>query len=142
MVAAFAPEGERKAVVDLSLAGRLVLVVEDEPIIAVDIVHWLRAAGARVSHARTLRDALRKVEEPELSAAVIDHGLSDGDASQICSRLDQRCVPFVVYSGYNHVKGPCSEGTQVSKPVPPIALVEAVTEALLQQGAGRDTPRL
>ena len=94
---------------EFPLAGRPILVVEDEPIIAMEAVQGLRAAGASVSQARTLSDALCKVECPTLSAAVLDHALNDGDASQICDRLDQRNIPFVVYSGYNYVDGPCSE---------------------------------
>jgi DNA-binding response OmpR family regulator len=117
--------------VHLPLAGRAVLVVEDNPIIAMDVVQGLQAAGASVSEARTLSDALCKVECPELSAAVLDHALNDGDASQICDRLDQRCIPFVIYSGYDYVKGPCSEGEHVRKPVPPSVLVTTVVDLLI-----------
>lgn len=119
---------------DLPLAGRLILVVEDEPIIVMDVVQVLQAAGATVSRARTLSDALCKVECPTLSAAVLDHALNGGDASQICERLDQRSIPFVVYSGYDYVEGPCSEGEHVRKPVPPKVLVEAVIGVLRERG--------
>jgi CheY-like chemotaxis protein len=112
--------------VDLPLAGRSILVVEDNAIIAMDVVQGLQAAGASVSEARSLSDALRKAECPSLSAAVLDHALNDGDASQVCDRLDQRCIPFVIYSGYDYVEGPCSEGEHVSKPVPSSVLVDAV----------------
>jgi DNA-binding response OmpR family regulator len=115
---------------DRPLAGRSVLVVEDEPIIAMDILQGLKAAGASVSKAGSLYDALREVERPNLSAAVLDHGLNDGDASQICDRLDKRNIPFVVYSGYNYVEGPCSEGEHVRKPVRPEVLVAAVADLL------------
>ena len=64
-----------------------------------------------------------------------DHALSDGDASQICDRLDQRGIPFVVYSGYDYVEGPCSEGKHVRKPVPPSALVQAVVDVLRKSSA-------
>jgi CheY-like chemotaxis protein len=120
--------------VDLPLAGRSILVVEDEPIIALDVVHCLRAAGASVSQARTVTDALQMVDCPELSAAVLDHGLNDGDATEICDRLDQRNIPFVIYSGYRHVEGPCSEGVHVSKPVLPGVLVQTVANLLRNRG--------
>jgi DNA-binding response OmpR family regulator len=116
--------------VELPLAGRSILVVEDNPIIAMAVVQGLQTAGASVSEARSLRDALRKVECPALSAAVLDHGLNDGDASQICERLDQRNIPFVIYSGYDYIEGPCSEGEHVPKPVPPTVLVDAVVDLL------------
>jgi DNA-binding response OmpR family regulator len=65
-----------------------------------------------------------------LSAAVLDHALNDGDASQICARLDERDIPFVIYSGYDYVEGPCSEGEHVRKPVRPKVLVAAVVNML------------
>ena len=67
---------------ELPLAGRSILVVEDNAIIAMDVVQGLQAAGAPVSEARSLSDALCKVESPTLSAAVLDHALNDGEASQ------------------------------------------------------------
>jgi DNA-binding response OmpR family regulator len=109
-------------------------VVEDNPVMAMDVVHGLQMAGASVSEARSLRDALCEVERPNLSAAVLDHGLNDGDASQICSRLDQRNIPFVVYSGYHHIEGPCSEGEYVRKPVRPEVLVQRVVDLLTERG--------
>jgi DNA-binding response OmpR family regulator len=115
---------------DRPLAGRSILVVEDDPIIAMDVVQGLQAAGASVSAARTLNDALRKVECSSLSAAVLDHALNDGDASRICERLDERNIPFVIYSGYDYVDGPCSEGEHVRKPVRPEVLVATVANVL------------
>jgi DNA-binding response OmpR family regulator len=115
---------------DRPLLGRSILVVEDEPLIAMNVVHELEAAGASVSMARTLRDALVKVEEPDLSAGVLDHALNDGDASQICDRLDARNIPFVICSGYNHVTGPCSEGEHLRKPVRPDVLVGTLVDLL------------
>jgi DNA-binding response OmpR family regulator len=115
---------------DRPLVARSILVVEDEPLIAMDVAQWLETAGASVSVARTLSDALNKVEVPGLSAAVLDHRLRDGDSSQICDRLDARSIPFVVYSGYAKLNGPCSQGKQVSKPVRPEELVLAVVDLL------------
>ena len=114
----------------LPLAGQSILVVEDEPLIAMDVVQGLQSAGASVAQARTLSEALSKVECPDLSAAVLDHALNDGDASQICDRLDRRNIPFVVYSGYDYVEGPCSQGEHVRKPAAPRVLVYAVVDLL------------
>jgi hypothetical protein len=77
------------------------------------------------------------VELPRLglSAAVLNHGLNDGDAFQICERPDQRNIPFVIYGGYHHVEGACAEGEHVRKPVPPKVLVQAVVDVLTERGA-------
>jgi hypothetical protein len=45
-----------------SLAGRSVLIVEDEPLIALDIMAAFEKAGDLALTARTLADAMRLVE--------------------------------------------------------------------------------
>jgi DNA-binding response OmpR family regulator len=112
------------------LVGRSILVVEDEPLVALDVAHGLESAGARVLMARTLADALNKADDPALSAAVLDHGLSDGDTSEVCERLKKRNIPFVLYSGYSKIEGACSEGELVHKPAHPQVLVVTVTGML------------
>jgi CheY-like chemotaxis protein len=72
------------------LAGRLVLVVEDEPLVALDVADCLKAAGAQVIIARTLADALRESASADPSAAVLDHGLHDGNTSEVCETLKER----------------------------------------------------
>jgi CheY-like chemotaxis protein len=94
------------------------LVVEDEPLIAMDIAQGLKTAGASVSVARTLSDALTKVEAPDLSAAVLDHRLNDGNSSRICDRLDVRNIPFVVYSGFAKLDGACGDGAGTRRACP------------------------
>ena len=82
------------------LTGRVVLVVEDEPLVALEVTAALRAAGARVLTAGFLEIGLFTTENPELSAAVIDLQLSDGNGTAICRRLHHLGVPFVVYTGF------------------------------------------
>jgi DNA-binding response OmpR family regulator len=77
------------------LAGRSILIVEDEPVVAMDIVAVFERAGARVLRMGTLRQALLLAEKESLSAAVLDYGLSDGDSSRLCERLKKRYIPFV-----------------------------------------------
>jgi CheY-like chemotaxis protein len=102
-----------------SLAGRSILVVEDEPIIAKEITQAFRNVGAAVTAtttlkqalilvehgavvmtARSLPDAIRLVERDGLAAAVLDFGLGDGNAGALCGRLKTRRIPFVLHSGY------------------------------------------
>jgi len=55
------------------LAGRLVLLVEDEPLVALHVEEYLTGAGARVLLAHALLTARVHALHPELSAAVLDH---------------------------------------------------------------------
>jgi DNA-binding response OmpR family regulator len=117
-------------VMDNILTGRSILVVEDEPLIAIDIANAFTQVGARVLAVRSLRDALAAVEDDTLSAAILDHALGDGDSSQLCTRLKERNIPFVLHSGYSQLDGACGDGVQVGKPASPQVLVSAVEELL------------
>jgi DNA-binding response OmpR family regulator len=55
-----------------SLVGRSILVIEDEPLIALDVGECFRRAGAFVLAAFNLRDGLRLAGDADLSAAVVD----------------------------------------------------------------------
>ena len=114
-----------------SLAGRTILVVEDEPLIAIDIGRCFVAAGASVVMARSLQAAVAAVQNPNLTAAVVDHALPDGDSSELCEYLKERNIPFIVHSGYSRLDGACADGVQVGKPADPKVLVTTV-EGLLR----------
>lgn len=109
-----------------SLAGRVILIIEDHPIIALDIQMAFEEQGATAISALTLAAALLAVEEPNLSAAIVDHALGDGDSSEICERLTERDIPFVTYSGFNNLEGACASGENVNKPASPTVLVTSV----------------
>ena len=112
------------------LARCTILVVEDEPLVALDVAQGLEAAGARVLMARRLADALNMADAPALSAAVLDHGLNEGDTSAVCEKLKQRGIPFVLYSGFSKIDGACSKGELVQKPVHPQVLVITMVRLL------------
>ena len=112
------------------LAGRSVLIVEDEPLIAFDIIQAFEGAGAEVKAARTLAEAKCLVEGDGLSGAVIDFGLGNDEADGLCDRLTERKIPFVLHSGFSHVGDACRSGIVVPKPANPTRLVDALAEAL------------
>jgi DNA-binding NtrC family response regulator len=120
-----------------ALRGCSILVVEDEPLIALDIVTALELAGAHATTTTTVRHALILVEHDGLSAAIMDHALSDGDSTQLCVRLKARGIPYVGYSGFGPVEGASENSLYISKPAKMDVLMSAV-EGLL---AGRP-PRI
>jgi DNA-binding response OmpR family regulator len=120
-----------------SLSGHLILVVEDEPLVAIDIADAFTDAGAQVLTALTLEDAMKLVETHGLTAAVIDHALRDGlTTSDVCERLNELSVPFVVYSGFGEITGACAAGELVQKPASPGMLLSSLTAALSRQSKG------
>ena len=113
---------------DTSLAGRKVLIVEDEPLIALDIQTAFQQTGAMPVAAHTLAQARRLVEPNDLSAAVLDFGLGDGDADELCQRLADRAIPFVLHSGYSHTGPACR--VSIPKPATTDLLIDAVEKLL------------
>ena len=109
-----------------SLKGRSILVVEDEPLIALDITLAFEPTGASITTTNTLAHALILVEHDGLSGAILDHSLPDGDCCKICARLKERDLPFIIYSGHSPVKGPCEDVLHISKPAPHRTLVTAM----------------
>jgi CheY-like chemotaxis protein len=113
-----------------ALRGRSILVVEDELLIAMDIVQALESAGANATMTTTVRHALILVEHDGLSAAIMDHALSDGDSTELCARLQERGIPYVSYSGYEPVKGASNDAPHISKPVSMDVLMSAMEDLL------------
>jgi DNA-binding response OmpR family regulator len=113
-----------------ALRGRSILVVEDEPLIGLDIRDALEEAGASVTATTTVRHALILINHDALAGAIIDHALADGDAAEVCLRLKARGIPYVSYSGLDPVAGAGPEAPQVSKPAPMDVLLSTL-EALL-----------
>ncbi len=73
----------------LSLAGRSILIIEDEALIALDLARAFERAGAEVTTTSTLHHAHLLVKHDGLSAAVVDHALGDGDTQSICKYLKE-----------------------------------------------------
>jgi DNA-binding response OmpR family regulator len=113
-----------------TLLGRSILVVEDEPLIAMDISKTFEHTGAAMTTTNTLRHALLLVEHDGLSAAILDHALGDGDSSLLCARLTERGIPFLIYSGFERFEGACKGAPHINKPASPAVLVAAVEDLL------------
>jgi DNA-binding NtrC family response regulator len=78
------------------LAGRTILVVEDEGLIARELSNALESAGAEIITARGVMDATRIIESRKLSAAVLDFWLGVGvDCLRICDLVTEQGVPFL-----------------------------------------------
>jgi CheY-like chemotaxis protein len=115
-----------------ALSGRSILVVEDEPVIALHLESQLNSAGARVYSAGRLRDALYMAEHPALSAAVLDYRLGGDNSTAVCRRLAELGVPFVFYTGFNDAAtfNHWPAAPVVSKPVDGRVLIDAVARLL------------
>jgi DNA-binding response OmpR family regulator len=83
----------------LDLAGRYILVVEDEPLVCLDLTERLQRAGAVVFAASHLNNALSLADHPDLSAGVLDFDLGKADSTAVCWKLVDRRIPFIFHTG-------------------------------------------
>ena len=126
-----------------ALAGRRVLVVEDEPLVALEVETELVEAGATVvGPAGTLEAAARLIEAEPLDAALLDANLAGRPVDTLAAALDARGVPFAFASGYGPAGLP--EGFRdrplLGKPFGAEALVALVAELLTPAGEATVIP--
>jgi two-component SAPR family response regulator len=113
---------------DKELSNIKVLVAEDEPLVAVDVVNQLTAAGATVvGPCSTSGRALAALNENEIDVAIIDFVLADDNTEGLQAALEDKGIPFIVVTGYPRVLVRRNQRQPVlSKPVTPGALAATV----------------
>jgi DNA-binding response OmpR family regulator len=84
----------------LPLTDISVLIVEDEPLIALDLHAALSGAGASIIAATKSAEALALIRIAEIMVAVLDVNLDNQDCSAICHALYRRKIPFAFHTGH------------------------------------------
>ena len=115
------------------LDGRSVLVVEDEPLVALDIQAELEIAGAgRVQIARTVEAALSALGGDSFDLALLDGNLKGQPVDAVAGRLRRDGVPFCFVSGYGreHLPPGFEDAPLIQKPFPPASLRQTLTDLL------------
>ena len=81
-----------------NLAGRIILVVEEQPLVALDLRAALEQAGAEVMVARNATEALARINEFDFTAAVVDWRPGSEDHRVVARALKQKQVRFLFYA--------------------------------------------
>jgi DNA-binding NarL/FixJ family response regulator len=77
-----------------------ILVIEDEPLIAMMMMDWLDDLGFEVAgHATSNAAARDLLDSCTPDAAIVDLVLQDGESHGLVEDLARRRIPFVVVSG-------------------------------------------
>ena len=80
------------------------------------------------------------LEHDGLSAAILDHALGDGDSALLYKRLNERGIPFMIYSGFPKTEDASQDAVHISKPATHDVLVTAM-EGLIQRAEAVDRKR-
>lgn len=108
-----------------SLAGKRILIVEDEYWLATEIAGALEAVGAEIiGPASTLEHARRLLARHKPDCAVLDVNLHGQMVFPIADHLRSVAVPFAIASGYDKQALPASlaDVPHFKKPFDPRAL--------------------
>ncbi len=121
-------------------AGKRFLVVEDEPLVALDLVAGLQKAGAEtIGPVGKSEQALVIIEKERLDGALLDANLHGRPVDDIAAALTRRRVPFVFVTGYGRASLPEAFGKapMLSKPFTEAQVLDAVVELTNRQGPMR-----
>ena len=114
--------------------GPLVLVVEDEVLIAMDLERLLRRSGYRVlGPAATVAAAVRLLDREAPDAALLDVNLRGERVTPVAAALRARGVPFVLASAYGRAQLTAevlAGAPNVGKPANVRRLLAALAQAL------------
>jgi DNA-binding response OmpR family regulator len=106
--------------------GCTVLVVQDEPLVGLDVVDILEAAGAQAVLAKSASEAISALDRVQVTAAVLDINLGNHDCAAVCPCLRERDVPFLFHTGYTAPLAGWESVPVIRKPTIPQEIVEAV----------------
>ncbi|MBX9457299.1 MAG: response regulator [Rhizobium sp.] len=106
-----------------------ILIVENEPLIAMDLEAMLASAGFHgVTHVVSCEAAMLWLEQSSPRLAILDLQVADGTTTPVAESLRDARTPFVIYSGHSRedaaragvfdhavwLPKPCTEGDLVA----------------------------
>jgi CheY-like chemotaxis protein len=114
------------------VTARSILIVEDEPLIAMMLEDFLDSLGHTVAATcDTVADALARVGQGGFDIAIIDVNLNGEQVWPVADRLAAQGVPYILATG-GHIEPPPALHASVpvlSKPFTLDAIEPALTEA-------------
>jgi PAS domain S-box-containing protein len=116
-------------------AAKRIIVIEDEPLVAMDVEAQLMSAGWDVvGMAGTLEQARALIASVDCDAALLDVNLGGQPVDDLAAALTRRNIPFAFATGYGRSGLPAGfrEGPILNKPFTG-AQLEAVVGTLLNQ---------
>ena len=113
--------------------GRRILVLEDEPLVLIELEDTLVDLGYMVvGAARTLSQALEFAESTSVDAAILDVNISGEFSTPVADVLSDRNIPIVFATGYTSERMPprYERHARINKPYDRRALDQALRRVL------------
>jgi CheY-like chemotaxis protein len=137
------PKPVRPSMLDIhepprGLEGKRILVIEDEPLISMDIEAMLEAEGCEVvGPAMNFETARSMIASAQYDAALLDVNLGGHTVDELAAALTQKNCPFAFVTGYGRAALPQGfrEAMVLAKPFSQDRLV-ATVETLLYRRDG------
>ncbi|MCK0207780.1 response regulator [Starkeya koreensis] len=116
-----------------ALEGRAILVVEDEPLVALELISILEDAGAKVlGPVGAVADALHAIDAEAVEAVFLDGNLQGEPVDDVAAALTRKNIPFSFVSGYGRENLPpaFAQAPVIGKPFTPRQLLDAAARML------------
>ncbi|MCH8685853.1 response regulator [Pedomonas mirosovicensis] len=89
------------------LQGKTVLLVEDEPIVAMLVEDMLAGLGVGIiGPAARLEEAISMAQNENFDAAVLDVKLGGQNSVAVATVLQQRAIPYILATGFDSPTSP------------------------------------
>jgi PAS domain S-box-containing protein len=136
------PGGPAAATGRAELAGKRILLVEDEPLVAMDLEELIRSAGCRIAATvASIAAAKDAVDSIPCDAALLDANLGGETVDEIAAALTRKGIPFAFATGHGPEAMPAAfrEVPVIGKPFDPEQVL-AVLAALMGRGVAPVVP--
>ena len=116
------------------MAQPVILVAEDERIVAFDLCDTIEEAGYEISGPHPdISSAMLAYQKAKPDLAILDVHLDDGNVFPLAEQLMAEDIPVIFHSG-QYAPGDVNErfphAAALSKPCPPASVIATVQEAL------------
>ena len=118
------------------LAGKRILIVEDDNILAINLADGLTRNEAKViGLAATVTDALDLIGSADLDGAILDINLGGKAAFPVADALADRHIPFIFVTGYliaDYIPTRHANVRRFEKPTTLSAICRALEDAITE----------
>jgi DNA-binding NtrC family response regulator len=115
---------------EAGLSGMKILVVEDEPLLALASADLLADSGCTVAGpVSSVRQGMQLIEQETIDGAMLDINLRGEMVFPLADALAERSIPFVYVTGYGKLLRACNHGRPVlQKPYSNQQLLKIIEE--------------